>query len=395
VTVPGKREEPDLGATPSKKLTRKAKSSGAALAATIKGDFRLSRDNAIFIHAFIEAIKIHAPEVVESMGEIGLTEGELQVSNKSMWATLGNLFEGVDIGEDETIALGAIKRIWQWAETHRLVIPINSLNAGVDDPEECSVTDALDELAVDSETDSLPNEEGECDSDESEDHTTDFSDMLDPMVHYHRTIILSVFNACRRKMVDPEGCSLATAWTVPQHSRMTLYHFANLLVDDGMAILEAGDEPPLLTTVANPPFDDLEFTFDDEGFPRVTSQPSVDYQFHFAIPGWDCFRETEVQAREQIIATFMRLLNNKFDAIRNTMSKLKDVSESPCRFQLDYFAWLVRFQVRKLPYQKASTLAEGKSRFATVKGVKAAAKYLIGPDFKRWLRQVRRGPSPD
>jgi hypothetical protein len=72
------------------------------------------------------------------------------------------------------------------------------------------------------------------------------------------------------------------------------------------------------------------------------------------------------------------------------MSESQDGAASPPYFDPEHFVWVAQFQVLQQPYEQIARKTK-KSRQAVYNGVAAAARYLVGPRFRRWLRVSPRG----
>jgi len=314
------------------------------LGTAFKGDYRLAWTQGVFLHHFIESIKTNAPSVLQSMqADIQLTTAERVLSPSICIDAVDALcVDGIDRpapapGSKWDRGLRLVRdKLWPWALSHGLVQSIESLRD--------------DESRIDE---------------------------LNLKLKYHYEMIRSIFEAVRHWAKNPSQPKASDAWVVTrQESVMPLIEFARISDGEEMSFLQEGDSPPSLVT--------------------ESADPKVNYRLNIIIEGWDPLNETKVAARERILKEVSTLLKRKLDAVDTLMRNSQDALVSPVFTNPDHFVWLVRFQILKLPYAKVIKLGEPKkSPQAKYNGIDSAARYLVGENYKSWLRVSPRGPTHD
>ena len=110
-------------------------------------------------------------------------------------------------------------------------------------------------------------------------------------------------------------------------------------------------------------------------------------------------------------SAFRKRAQEKFEAELNEyMKKMQSHNKGgtvplPNRVNPSSFDWLVMYQMLAKPFSKIPSLVQDEphkenahggavTRQAVTKAVKLAASYVVGPDFKRWLRTPLRGGRP-
>jgi hypothetical protein len=291
----------------------------------------------VFVRHFIDAIKSHAPEVVQSLRELAASCGALPEPHVVVSALHTWIEEGEDgqplLGVAEGDVPGFLASIWDWAAEHHLVSPIGELHR-------------IDRLAR--------------------------MDGLHPEVRYHKAIIGSIAGALHAWQESPGKRKLASAWKVakpPAFSLEDLILCQGLELADAMA---AGDTPGEL---ASRP-------------PRKGESGDI---LEIRCQGWDPFTETRATASARICERLRELVDRKLGAIEALVRGTGEATPSPYHYKPLHFKWLVWFQVQG--WSKADVVREHAKvsgrrpdRTTVYHGIESAAEYLLGPGFRTWLR---------
>ena len=108
--------------------------------------------------------------------------------------------------------------------------------------------------------------------------------------------------------------------------------------------------------------------------------------FHFVSPGWNPVHEKRGQARARILSELQTQLDERLDQVEKTHQK-RGKEKVPWKVAVEHFDWLALYQVKGLSYQRIARDFRPKRCPQTVThGVREAAKLVIGPRWKYWLR---------
>lgn len=133
---------------------------------------------------------------------------------------------------------------------------------------------------------------------------------------------------------------------------------------------------------------DSEFEISDLFTPP---NKTVRVPFRFQCTAWNSLQETRAAAKKRILAQFTQALDQQLDQAEK-LQRLFGVPVAPAKISTDHFDWLVLYQVCQQPFgQIAKGDPTNRDPQAVTDGVKDAAKRVIGPGWKRWLRSPKPG----
>ena len=302
------------------------------------GEIRIVWEQEAFVGHLLKAIKGHAPRVVASLRSLA-DRCDPAVEPVTIRSVLRDWMEDEELGEatpDGLAASGILRdHLWPWAQGHNLVRPIEQLRR--------ICWDDTDRTG------------------------------LDPESRYHRMLILSVYETLVAWR-DRPGRRPASAWREPDPGKLSFEELLGCQGMDTQEAMEAGDTPPELAT-------------------EPDEADGIAYRIAFRCPGWDPLRETRATARERIVGHLLRLLDTKLDEAERLTGEVspEDAVLAPSSYEPLHFKWLVQFQV--LGWDKAEvhrrhrTEAGDCVRTAVYRGIDSAARYLVGPRFRTWLRR--------
>lgn len=111
-----------------------------------------------------------------------------------------------------------------------------------------------------------------------------------------------------------------------------------------------------------------------------------------SIRGWKLLTETRVEAEKRMLKEAHDKIK-EYLQLREQKAREKDMDQRPKTWEIDHFEWLVRYQVQGWSHNKIGKEYH-RSRPAVENGVSVAAKLVIGPYAKRWLRPPGKAGRP-
>jgi hypothetical protein len=151
---------------------------------------------------------------------------------------------------------------------------------------------------------------------------------------------------------------------------------------------------PARETPLEASWEEVEFLdfLDEAGLlpgPLVES-PSTVPRHTITVAGWNPLTESRQAARQRLLQEAACRIDAELGEARARLERIGAV-RIPAKVQLDHFDWLAWFQLTDTTYADLTEGIGQQHRQTVERGVKKAAKFLVGPWWGHWLRPAPRG----